>query len=89
VTASPAPRTQLPPHLLPILYLGIAHVAFALACLAVALDPRGVSGSFGAALTATRTAVLRRTSTDPVGNPVETGIGPDVQYWPDNFPIER
>jgi hypothetical protein len=46
VTASPAPRTQLPPRLLPILYFGVAHVAFALACLAVALDPRGVSGFF-------------------------------------------
>src|SRR5665213_2986561 len=40
------PRTQLPPRLLPVLYFGIAHVAFALACLAVALDPRGVSGFF-------------------------------------------
>jgi hypothetical protein len=46
VTASPAPRTQLPPRLRPILYFGVAHVAFALACLAVALDPRGVSGFF-------------------------------------------
>ena len=41
-----APRTQLPPRLLPVLYFGVAHVAFALACLAVALDPRGVSGFF-------------------------------------------
>lgn len=41
-----SPRTQLPPRLLPVLYFGIAHVAFALACLAVALDPRGVSGFF-------------------------------------------
>jgi hypothetical protein len=40
------PRTQLPPRLLPVLYFGVAHVAFALACLAVALDPRGVSGFF-------------------------------------------
>jgi hypothetical protein len=46
VTPSPAPRSQLPPRLLPVLYFGIAHVAFALACLAVALDPRGVSGFF-------------------------------------------
>jgi hypothetical protein len=40
------PRSQLPPRLLPVLYFGVAHVAFALACLAVALDPRGVSGFF-------------------------------------------
>jgi hypothetical protein len=40
------PRTQLPPRLLPVLYIGVAHAAFALACLAVALDPRGVSGFF-------------------------------------------
>jgi hypothetical protein len=46
VTASPAPRSQLPPRLLPVLYFGVAHVAFALACLAVALDPRGASGFF-------------------------------------------
>ena len=46
MTASPAPRSQLPPRLLPVLYFGVAHVAFALACLAVALDPRGVSGFF-------------------------------------------
>ncbi len=41
-----APRTHLPPRLLPIFYFGVAHVAFALACLAVGLDPRGVSGFF-------------------------------------------
>jgi hypothetical protein len=46
VTASPTPRTNLPPRLLPVLYFGTAHVAFTLACLAVALDPRGVSGFF-------------------------------------------
>ena len=46
MTASPTPRSQLPPHLLPVLYFGVAHVALALACLAVALDPRGVSGFF-------------------------------------------
>ena len=39
-------RTRLPPRLLPILYFAVAHVALALACLAVALDPRGVSGFF-------------------------------------------
>jgi hypothetical protein len=41
-----APRTHLPPRLLPIFYFAVAHVAFALACLTVALDPRGVSGFF-------------------------------------------
>src|SRR5580765_3804509 len=46
VTDSPTPRTQLPPHLLPVLYFGVAHVALALACLAVALDQRGVYGFF-------------------------------------------
>jgi hypothetical protein len=46
VTASPAPRSQLPPRLLPVLYFGVAHVAFASASLAVACDPRGVSGFF-------------------------------------------
>jgi hypothetical protein len=40
------PRTRLPPRLLPVLYLGVAHVAFAVAFAAVALDPRGVSGFF-------------------------------------------
>ena len=40
------PRSQLPPRLLPIFYFGVAHVALALACLAVAVDPRGVSGFF-------------------------------------------
>ena len=43
---SPPARTQLPPRLLPVLYFGVAHVALALACLAVASDPRGVSGFF-------------------------------------------
>ena len=46
VTAPPAPRTRLPPRLLPVLYFGVAHVAFATACLVVALDPRGASGFF-------------------------------------------
>jgi cbb3-type cytochrome oxidase subunit 1 len=46
VTALTAPRSSLPPRLLPVLYFGVAHVAFAVACLAVALDPRGVSGFF-------------------------------------------
>jgi hypothetical protein len=39
-------RTQLPPRLRPVLYFSVARIAFALACLAVALDPRGVSGLF-------------------------------------------
>jgi hypothetical protein len=43
---STPPRTQLPPRLLPVLYIAIAHAALTLACLAVALDPRGVSGFF-------------------------------------------
>ena len=46
VTASPTPRTQLPPRLLPVLYFGAAHAALASASGAVALDPRGVSGFF-------------------------------------------
>ena len=46
MTAAPTPRSQLPPRLLPVLYFALAHIAFALACLAVALDPRGVSGFF-------------------------------------------
>jgi len=46
VTAPPTPRTHLPPRLLPILYFATAHVALAFAFLAVALDPRGVSGFF-------------------------------------------
>src|ERR1051325_2593230 len=46
VSASPTPRAHLPPRLLPVLYFGVAHVALALACLAVATDPRGVSGFF-------------------------------------------
>src|SRR5438093_1882837 len=43
---SATPHTHLPPRLLPVLYFGLAHVAFPLACLAVAVDPRGVSGFF-------------------------------------------
>lgn len=39
-------RGELPPRLLPILYFAVAHAAFALAALAVAVDPRGVSGFF-------------------------------------------
>ena len=31
---------------MPVLYFGVAHASFGLACLAVALDPRGVSGFF-------------------------------------------
>lgn len=46
MSASPTPRTQLPPRLLPILYFSAAHVALAVAFAAVALDPRGVSGFF-------------------------------------------
>ena len=46
MTGPTPPRTQLPPRLLPVLYFGVAHVALALACLAVAIDPRGVSGFF-------------------------------------------
>jgi len=41
-----APRAQLPPRLLPVLYFGAAHVALARAFGAVAVDPRGVSGFF-------------------------------------------
>jgi hypothetical protein len=40
------PRTPLPPRLLPVLYFGVAHAALTVACLEVALDPRGVSGFF-------------------------------------------
>ena len=43
---STPPRPQLPPRLLPVLYFVVAHAALTLACLAVALDPRGVSGFF-------------------------------------------
>lgn len=39
-------HAPLPPRLLPVLYFAVAHVALALACLAVATDPRGVSGFF-------------------------------------------
>ena len=46
VTTSAAPRTHLPPRLLPVLYFTTAHLALAFAFGAVALDPRGVSGFF-------------------------------------------
>ena len=46
MTASPAPRTNLPPRLLPVLYFAAAHVALAVAFGAVAIDPRGTSGFF-------------------------------------------
>ena len=39
-------RTPLPPRVLPVLYFSVAHAALALACAAVAADPRGVSGFF-------------------------------------------
>ncbi len=39
-------RAQLPPRLLPVLYVGAAHVALLLAWLAIAIDPRGVAGFF-------------------------------------------
>ena len=39
-------RPPLPPRLLPLLYLGFAHVALGTAFTAVALDPRGVAGFF-------------------------------------------
>lgn len=45
MTAPPGSSAS-PPRLLPALYLGVAHLALALACLAVATDPRGVSGFF-------------------------------------------
>ena len=40
MTASPALRSQLPPRLLPILYFGVAHVAFALAMKTAGVDIR-------------------------------------------------
>jgi hypothetical protein len=46
VSVAPTPRTQLPPRLLPVFYFAAAHVALVLACAAVAIDPRGVSGFF-------------------------------------------
>jgi hypothetical protein len=46
VSASPTPRTQLPPRLLPVLYFAAARVALVLAFGAVAMDPRSVSGFF-------------------------------------------
>ncbi|MGE5245714.1 MAG: hypothetical protein ACM3SQ_15940 [Betaproteobacteria bacterium] len=43
----PSPsRPQLPPRLLPILYLGAAHLALAVAFAAVALEPRRATGFF-------------------------------------------
>ena len=39
-------HSQLPPRLLPVLYFTAAHIALAGACIAVAADPRGVSGFF-------------------------------------------
>src|SRR5215831_3784276 len=39
-------RSALPPRLLPLLYLGFAHVALAVAVATVAIDPRGVAGFF-------------------------------------------
>ena len=41
MTVSPE---QLPPRLLPILYVALAHIALALAFAAVAADPRAVAG---------------------------------------------
>ena len=43
MTVSPG---QLPPRLLPILYVALAHIALALAFAAVAADPRAVAGFF-------------------------------------------
>jgi hypothetical protein len=43
---SAPPRMPPPPRLLPIMYFGVAHVSLAIACAAVALDPRGVAGFF-------------------------------------------
>ena len=43
MTVSPE---QLPPRLLPILYVALAHIALALAFAAVAADPRAVAGFF-------------------------------------------
>jgi hypothetical protein len=37
---------RLPPRLLPLLYLGFAHAALAVAFAAIAVDPRGVAGFF-------------------------------------------
>src|SRR5262249_32728200 len=37
---------RLPPRLLPLLYLGAAHAAFAFACLLAAVWPRAVAGFF-------------------------------------------
>jgi hypothetical protein len=45
-TSQATPHDQLPPRLLPILYIGVGHFALALAFGAVTVDPRGVSGFF-------------------------------------------
>jgi hypothetical protein len=37
---------RLPPRLLPLLYLGFAHAALAVAFAAIAVDPRGAAGFF-------------------------------------------
>jgi hypothetical protein len=37
---------RLPPRVLPLLYLGFAHAALAVAFAAIAVDPRGVAGFF-------------------------------------------
>lgn len=42
----PPPRSLLPPRVLPILYLALAHSALLVAFTAVARDPRGVAGFF-------------------------------------------
>lgn len=39
-------RSRLPPRLLPILYFAVAHLALALAFLAIAVDPRAAAGFF-------------------------------------------
>src|SRR5512138_2225171 len=41
-----APRTQLPPRLLPVMYFAVAHVALLVAFGAIAVDPRGTAGFF-------------------------------------------
>ncbi|HWK08787.1 MAG TPA: hypothetical protein VNR64_01960 [Vicinamibacterales bacterium] len=42
----PAPRTLLPPRVLPLLYFALAHVALLVALAAVARNPHGVAGFF-------------------------------------------
>jgi hypothetical protein len=48
VSAGIAPEKldRLPPRILPLLYLGTAHVSLALACFLVAWSPRAVAGFF-------------------------------------------